>query len=217
MHDDPLFQYERELFEEGYLLVAGVDEAGRGPLAGPVVAGAVILPADFFLEGLNDSKKLTAKLRDEIFTRLVEDERVDYGAGVVESGRIDELNILGATFEAMRNALGQLRQRPDYVLVDGKMRIPDIQIIQRAIVGGDGLSASIAAASIIAKVTRDRMMEDFHLQYPEYGFDRHKGYGTRQHMEMLQAHGPCPIHRKSFAPCRGDQTRISHGERQIVR
>jgi ribonuclease HII len=208
MHDDPLFQYERELFGQGHTLIAGVDEAGRGPLAGPVVAAAVILPVDFFCEDLNDSKKLTASLRDEIFTRLVEDEEVDYGVGVVGSVQIDELNILGATFEAMRNALGQLTQNPEYVLVDGKMRIPGVEIRQRAIVRGDSLSGSIAAGSIIAKVTRDRMMEDFHQQYPEYGFDKHKGYGTRRHMEMLETHGTCPIHRKSFAPCRGNQKEL---------
>lgn len=206
MDGDPLFKYESELFKQGHALVAGVDEAGRGPLAGPVVAGAVILPADFFCEGLNDSKKLTAALRDKIFTRLVDDDRVDYGVGIVGSGQIDQLNILGATFEAMRNALSQLKQNPEYVLVDGKMQIPDVEIRQRAIVGGDGLSGSIAAASIIAKVTRDRMMQDFHRQYPEYGFDRHKGYGTRQHMAMLETHGTCPIHRKSFAPCRGKRS-----------
>lgn len=203
MHDDPLFQYERELLEQGHMLIAGVDEAGRGPLAGPVVAAAVILPSDFFCKDLNDSKKLTASLREKIFTKIVDDDRVDYGVGIIDSEKIDKLNILQATFEAMRTALSQLTQIPEYVLVDGKMQIPDIETVQRAIVRGDSLSGSIAAASIIAKVTRDSMMHDFHQQYPKYGFNKHKGYGTRQHMEMLAIHGTCPIHRKSFAPCKG--------------
>jgi len=208
MQDNPLFEYERELSVKGYRVIAGVDEAGRGPLAGPVVAAAVILAPDFYCQELNDSKTLSASQREAIFSRLVEDRRVNHGTGIADSDRIDKLNILGATFEAMREALAQLAQTPELILVDGSMRIPGLHVDQRAIIKGDSLSATIAAASIIAKVTRDRLMHDYHRQFPEYGFDSHKGYATRQHMEMLEEHGPCPIHRRSFAPCRGQEKEL---------
>lgn len=193
--------FERFVREQGFRKIAGVDEAGRGPLAGPVVAAACILPDGVFFERLNDSKQLTAKQRDELFAQMLQTQGLCYGLGIVDAGKIDEINILQATFLAMQHAVAALPQKPDYLLVDGN-RSPRFSIPSEAIIEGDARSVSIAAASILAKVTRDRLMEKYDTQYPQYGFSKHKGYGTAQHMAALTAHGACPIHRKSFAPVR---------------
>ena len=177
-------------------LAAGIDEAGRGPLAGPVAAGAVILPADHDLLYLNDSKKLSAKKRDMLFDQIKE-EAIAWAVGLVEPARIDEINILQATYEAMRLAIRQLGTAPT-VLVNDAVTIPGVGIPQIPVIKGDAKCISIAAASILAKVTRDRIMEEMDERYPVYGFGKHKGYGTKEHMEAIRAYGPCPIHRRSF-------------------
>lgn len=176
--------------------ICGIDEAGRGPLAGPVAAGAVILPRDHDLLFLNDSKKLTPKKREMLFEQIME-EAVAWAVGLVEPARIDEINILQATYEAMRKAIGRLDRQPS-VLINDAVRIPDVQIPQIPVIKGDAKCISIAAASIMAKVTRDRIMIELDAQYPEYGFARHKGYGTREHIEAIRKYGPCPIHRRTF-------------------
>lgn len=191
--------FERALAEQGFAFIAGVDEAGRGPLAGPVVAAACVLYPCFFLPGLNDSKQLTAEKREELYRALTGDPRVIYGLGVVDVADIDRLNILQASLLAMQKALLVLPEKPDYVLVDGNA-LPKIDLPAKAIVDGDAKSVSIAAASILAKVTRDRMLEELDIQYPLYGFKKHKGYATVEHMRAIEEHGPCPIHRKSFEP-----------------
>lgn len=191
-----LKKYELAARQAGYMVIAGVDEAGRGPLAGPVVAAAVVLPLDVDFAGLDDSKKLTPKQRDSLYARLQE-ELIDMGVGIVDVEQIDALNIYRATLLAMADAVKGLLVPPDFVLVDG-FPVPDIPCPQRAISGGDGLSVSIAAASIIAKVTRDRIMEELDVKYPQYGFARHKGYGTAEHRKALQIYGPSPVHRRSF-------------------
>ena len=176
--------------------VAGIDEAGRGPLAGPVVAAAVILPKDIFLPFLNDSKKVTEKRRDGLFDQIKQ-EALAYGIGIASNALIDEINILQATYEAMREAISKLNKTPDILLVDA-VHIPDINIKQVGIVKGDAKSVNIAAASILAKVTRDRLMLEYDKIYPEYGFASNKGYGTAKHIEALKAYGACDIHRRSF-------------------
>lgn len=186
--------YERAYADRGRL--CGIDEAGRGPLAGPVVAGAVILPPDLVLWYLNDSKKVTPRRR-EILYEEIRREAVAFGIGVVSEQRIDEINILQATYEAMREAVAVLPETPDMLLVDA-VTIPGIAIPQTGIVKGDAKSVSIAAASILAKVTRDHMMEEYDRQYPEYGFAQHKGYGTAAHMAAIRKYGPCPLHRRTF-------------------
>ncbi len=178
------------------LLICGIDEAGRGPLAGPVVAGACILPADHDLLYLNDSKKLSAKKREELYD-VIAKEALSWSVGTIGPERIDEINILQATYEAMRTAIAGLGVQPD-ALINDAVTIPQVTIPQVPVVKGDAKCLSIAAASILAKVTRDRMMEDYDRQYPEYGFAGHKGYGTKAHIEALQTYGPCPIHRRSF-------------------
>ena len=185
-------------YEDQYpgAVVCGIDEAGRGPLAGPVVAGAVILPRDCQILYLNDSKKLSEKKRELLFDEI-QKKAVSYGIGIVGPGRIDEINILQATYEAMRLAIGQLKVRPEILLNDA-VTIPLMEISQVPIVKGDAKSVSIAAASILAKVTRDRMMVEYEQLFPEYGFGKHKGYGTAAHIQALKEHGPCPIHRRSF-------------------
>jgi ribonuclease HII len=180
-------------------VVAGVDEAGRGPLAGPVVAAAVILPEAFRLPGLTDSKQLSAAVRERLFLALRTDRAVTVGVGMAPAWEIDQVNILQATHRAMQRALGTLEWQPEHVLVDG-LPVPSLALPHTAIVRGDAQSLSIAAASVIAKVTRDRLMEGWHLRFPHYGFDRHRGYPTKEHLERLCAYGPCPIHRRSFAP-----------------
>lgn len=176
--------------------IAGIDEAGRGPLAGPVVAAAVILPKDIFLPFLNDSKKVTEKRRDVLFDEIKQNA-IAYGIGIASNTLIDEINILQATYEAMREAINALEKTPDVLLVDA-VHIPDINIKQVGIVKGDAKSVNIAAASILAKVTRDRLMAEYDKIYPEYGFASNKGYGTAMHIAALKEIGPCAIHRKSF-------------------
>ena len=182
----------------GYRFVAGIDEAGRGPLAGPVSAAAVILPEGLEVEGLNDSKKLTEKARERIFEVLMASSAIQWGHSYAEAVEIDEINILQATHAAMARAVGKIAQA-DYALIDGRP-VKDFPLPSEGIVKGDGKSLSIAAASVIAKVMRDRLMVEWDIQYPEYGFAKHKGYGTKGHLAALQAHGPCPLHRRSFAP-----------------
>ena len=178
-------------------IIAGVDEAGRGPLAGPVVAAAVILPKDHTIEGLIDSKKLSAKKREKLYNEIIKVS--DYGIGVISHRTIDKINILQATFKAMRSAILNLDQKPDKTLIDG-YGFPDQNIKNEGIIGGDNLIKSISAASIIAKVTRDRIMMNIDKIFPEYGFAQHKGYGTKMHMETLNVHKASPVHRKSFGP-----------------
>lgn len=191
-----LWLYEREAFDAGIKLVCGVDEAGRGPLAGPVCAAAVILPPGLEIPGLNDSKKLTDKKRRELYDIMIE-QAVSYGIAFASEQEIDEINILQATFLAMERAMQKLSPQPELALIDGN-RTKDFGLPVRTIVKGDSLSASIAAASILAKVTRDRLMEEYDAQYPQYGFAVHKGYGTKRHYETLREFGPSPIHRKTF-------------------
>ena len=191
-----LWEIEHACYEDGFACICGVDEAGRGPLAGPVCAAAVILPADLELPGLNDSKKLTDKKRRELYD-LITEQAVAYAIALVDEKTVDEINILQATFLAMQRAVSDLRTTPDIVLIDGN-RAPELSVPTKTIVKGDSLSASIAAASILAKVTRDRLMEELDEQYPEYGFAVHKGYGTKRHYEALRINGPSPIHRMSF-------------------
>lgn len=191
-----LWEIERSCFAGGFDLVCGIDEAGRGPLAGPVCAAAVILPRDVVIEGLNDSKKLSDAKRRSLFD-VITREAYAYGIAFASETEIDEVNILNATFLAMERAVAALGLHPDIALVDGNRRPPFGMPVQ-TIVGGDGLSASIAAASILAKVTRDRLMEALDSQYPQYGFAVHKGYGTKRHYAALNEFGPCPIHRRSF-------------------
>lgn len=195
---EKLLQIERGLYAEGYFRIAGVDEVGRGPLAGPVIAAACILPKSFDLPGLNDSKKLTEKKR-RVLSQSIQEQAVAFSLGSATTAEIDLHNILRATKLAMTRALDKMAIHPDYVLVDGRDRL-NIDIVHKAVIGGDGLSASIAAASILAKVARDELMCEMHEIYPEYCFDQHKGYGTRLHMEMIERFGPCPIHRQSFSP-----------------
>ena len=191
-----LWLYEREAFDAGIKLVCGVDEAGRGPLAGPVCAAAVMLPPGMEIPGLNDSKKLTDKKRRELYDIIIE-QAVSYGIAFASEQEIDEINILQATFLAMERAMQKLSPQPELALIDGN-RTKDFGLPVRTIVKGDSLSASIAAASILAKVTRDRLMEEYDAQYPQYGFAVHKGYGTKRHYETLREFGPSPIHRKTF-------------------
>ncbi|HEY2122997.1 MAG TPA: ribonuclease HII [Chthoniobacterales bacterium] len=192
--------FEKHLWSKGTTLVAGIDEAGRGPLAGPVVAAAAILPINFSLPGLNDSKQLSEKVREAFFEALATPGTlVCYAIGVADPAEIDRLNILRATILAMQRAVTALSTQPEHLLIDG-LPVSGFSQSQTAIVGGDAKSMSIAAASVIAKVTRDRMMANWHCVYPNYKFDQNKGYGTPAHLESLQTHGPCPIHRRSFEP-----------------
>ena len=186
-------------YEEQYKdcqAICGIDEAGRGPLAGPVVAGAVILPKDCRILYINDSKKLSEKRRNELFD-IIKEEAVTYGIGIIDAARIDEINILQATYEAMRSAINNLNPSPDILLNDA-VTIPKVDIKQVPIIKGDAKSISIAAASVLAKVTRDRIMEEYDKKYPEYGFAKHKGYGTKQHIQALEQFGASPIHRRTF-------------------
>lgn len=191
-----MWEIEHRYMDQGLNLICGVDEAGRGPLAGPVCAAAVILPADIEIPGLNDSKKLTDKRRRELYP-VIKECAIAYGIAFADENEIDEINILQATFRAMERAVAQLATRPDFVLVDGN-KLPQLDIPGEAIVQGDSRSASIAAASILAKVTRDDVMLQLAQTYPQYGFDIHKGYGTKAHYEALRSHGACPAHRTSF-------------------
>lgn len=188
-------EFERKYGDE-FSCICGIDEAGRGPLAGPVVAGAVVLPKDCEILYLNDSKKLSAKRREELFDEIKE-KAVSYGIGMSSSVRIDEINILQATYEAMVHAVEDLGVVPDLLLNDA-VTIPQLPIRQVGIIKGDAKSVSIAAASIMAKVTRDRLMTEYAELYPNYGFEKHKGYGSAAHIEAIKKFGPCPIHRNSF-------------------
>ena len=212
------FQLERQLWVQGLTRVAGVDEAGCGPLAGPVVAGAAILPVKWGdsglpkpLRGLTDSKLLTALQRERYFAYLTACPEVQFAVAEVDAGQIDVLNIFHAAHHAMNLALAQLNPPPEHVLVDGR-RVKTMTLPQTAIVKGDLKSYSIAAASVLAKVTRDRLMVEFHRQWPMYGFADHKGYATAQHLAAITAHGPCPIHRRSFAPFKPAQIEFSEWE-----
>lgn len=189
--------YENDALSKGYDVVCGVDEAGRGPLAGPVVAAAVILPKGHIIEGVNDSKKLSEKKRDFLYDKIIE-ECISYSVGTASEKEIDEINILQATFLAMRRAVEGLEIKPQLALVDGNQVPPLNDVDVETVVKGDAKSASIAAASIIAKVTRDRYMIEMAEKYPQYHFEKHKGYGTKLHYEMIDEYGICDIHRKSF-------------------
>ena len=193
------FRYEKKLRAIGVARIAGIDEAGRGALAGPVVAAAVVLPENFRHRRLNDSKQLAPELRERIYSELVSDLQVRWTVGIVDSVEIDRINILRASHRAMRLAIEALIEPPDHVLIDGLPVIP-FPLPQTAIIEGDCISLSIAAASVIAKVTRDRMMRDFCAHFPQYCFGQHKGYGTELHLLKLHEFGPCPIHRRSFEP-----------------
>jgi ribonuclease HII len=193
------FRYEKRLRALGIVRIAGIDEAGRGALAGPVVAAAVILPEKFRHRKLKDSKQLLPELRQKIYDELVARDDMFWGVGVVDSLEIDAINILRATHKAMRLALDALAAAPEHVLIDGLPVIP-FPLPQTAIIDGDCMSLSIAAASVIAKVTRDRLMREFCARFPQYCFSQHKGYGTELHLVKLHEHGPCPIHRRSFEP-----------------
>jgi ribonuclease HII len=188
--------YEQSLQQKGFQYVAGIDEAGRGPLAGPVVAAAVIFPPNVSIEGIDDSKKLSQDKRERMFG-LIREQALSVGTGIVPHNVIDEINILEATMRAMEEAVSHLSPLPGHLLIDGN-RYQDAKIPFTTIIGGDGKCFSIAAASIIAKVTRDRLMMEYHDRYPQYGFAKHKGYGTREHIEAIRKFGPCAIHRKSF-------------------
>jgi ribonuclease HII len=194
--------WENQLKGKGFVCIAGVDEAGRGPLAGPVVAAACFLPEGALFEHLNDSKKLTPIQRERLYSEICSFPSLDWGVGVVDAQTIDQINILQATFLAMKKAVSYLKTLPDYLLIDGS-QVPHFQIPAQGIIKGDSLSCSIAAASVLAKVTRDRMMEEFDLRWPGYGFKKHKGYGTKEHLAHLREMGPSPIHRLTFEPLKG--------------
>ncbi len=194
---DPLF-FERSLLESGYTCIAGLDEAGRGPLAGPVVAAAVVLPQGLLIPGVTDSKQVSERNREKLF-EVIRTQSVCYGVGIADQQTIDEVNILQATIIAMERALQAIDPQPDYLLLDA-IFLPRVPLPQKPLIKGDCRSHSIAAASILAKVTRDRMMLELHEKYPHYHFKKHKGYGTKEHLQLLREHGPCDAHRKTFAP-----------------
>jgi ribonuclease HII len=208
------FEFERALWRQNLTRVAGVDEAGRGPLAGPVIAAAAILPPRWGesdlpheLEGLNDSKQLTGTQRERFFAFLISCGEVEFSIAQIDAAQIDEINILQATHRAMNDALAKLKLPPQHALVDGRT-VKTMRVPQTAIVKGDARSYSIAAASVLAKVMRDRLMLEFHTQFPEYGFAKHKGYGTAKHLAAIAEHGACPIHRKSFAPIKQPEPKL---------
>lgn len=192
-----LSEYEKNLYLKGYKNIAGIDEAGRGPLAGPVVAAAVILPRGCMLEGVNDSKKVSEKKREKLYDDII-NAAIAWGVGIIDNNVIDEINILNATRKAMHIAIDKLKTKPDYILIDAEKKVDTNNIPYLPIIKGDSLSISIAAASIIAKVTRDRIMREYDKVFPVYGFEKHKGYGTKAHVEAIRANGLCTIHRKSF-------------------
>ena len=192
-----LKQTDEMYYQKGFKYICGIDEAGRGPLAGPVVVTSVIMPQDSMIEGINDSKKISEKKREMLYDLILE-EAISYGIGIIDQNRIDEINILNATKEGLTNSLKELKIKPDIILVDALERIDTLGIPYDSIIKGDAKSYSIAAASIIAKVTRDRIMKQWDEIYPEYGFEKHKGYGTAAHISVIKEKGLCPIHRKTF-------------------
>lgn len=196
---DKLVIYEQGARSLGFSSIAGIDEAGRGPLAGPVYAAACIIPDGIFFRGIDDSKKLTPEERSVLYDALTTHPDITFAVGFITCEEIDRLNIFQATILAMLQAVAGLQKTPDYLLVDG-LHLPHATIPCRKIIKGDSLSQSIAAASILAKVTRDRVMEEYGLQWPQYGFGQHKGYATEQHLEAIRVHGPCPIHRMTYEP-----------------
>jgi ribonuclease HII len=203
--NNPSLTLERKLWKEGYRIVGGIDEVGRGPLAGPVVAACVVFPQTVNgkrltvdrLAGVNDSKKLTPATREELFDLILENA-LEIGVGIVKEKIIDKINILNASLTAMWKAVNKLKNKPDFILVDGNQKIPQLSLPQMPVIKGDSLSLSIAAASIVAKVSRDRIMLKYHQEYPEFCFAENKGYSTKAHIDALKAFGPCKIHRKSF-------------------
>ncbi|RMG73630.1 MAG: ribonuclease HII [Nitrospirae bacterium] len=194
---EDLFNFDEQLRKKEGAVIAGIDEAGRGPLAGPVVASAVVLPEGTFIEGLRDSKRLNPRQREVLYERIKK-TALSIGTGIVEPADIDRINIYQATIKAMLKAIKELELTPDLLVIDA-MRLP-VDIKQIVLKKAEDISASVAAASVIAKVTRDRIMQECHKRYPAYGFDRHKGYATREHLEALKRLGPCPVHRRSFSP-----------------
>ena len=192
-----LKEFEHNLYKTGLKYIAGIDEAGRGPLAGPVVVGIAIMKPDSFIEGINDSKKISEKKREKLYEQITE-EAIDWAVGIVDQNEIDEINILNATKKALHMAISNLKVKPDRILVDALEHIDTCGVPYTSIIKGDAKVYSISAASIIAKVTRDRMMQEYDEIYPEYGFAGHKGYGTAKHIQAIKEHGPCPIHRKTF-------------------
>lgn len=192
-----LKEEENKLYDQGIEYICGIDEAGRGPLAGPVVVGAVIMPKDSFIEGVNDSKKISEKKREKIFEQIKE-EAIAYSVGIVDKDTIDEINILNATKLGVKIALEGLKQKPDVIMVDALTGLETNGIPYISVIKGDAKNYSIAAASIIAKVTRDKIMEEWDSVYPAYGFARHKGYGTAEHIRVIKEQGPCTIHRRTF-------------------
>ena len=192
-----LKKIDNTYYEKGFKYICGIDEAGRGPLAGPVVVASVIMPKDSMIEGINDSKKVSEKKREQLYDLILENA-ISYGVGIIDQNRIDEINILNATKEGLTNSLKELKVKPDIILVDALNKINTLGIPYESIIKGDAKSYSIAAASIIAKVTRDRIMRQWDEIYPEYGFEKHKGYGTAYHINVIKEKGLCPIHRRSF-------------------
>ena len=192
-----LKKIEEEMHEAGIEVICGIDEAGRGPLAGPVVVASVIMPEDSMIEGVNDSKKISEKKREKLYDQILE-EAISYGVGIIGQDEIDEINILNATKKGLTLSLKELTVRPDLIMVDALTHIDTMGIPYESIIKGDAKCYSIAAASIIAKVTRDRIMREWDKVYPEYGFEQHKGYGTAKHIAAIKAYGLCPIHRRSF-------------------
>jgi ribonuclease HII len=193
---DDLYRYDESLRKKGYLRIAGIDEAGRGPLAGPVVAAAVVFSRSITIKGLRDSKKVPEKERETLYPEILHFSE-DIGIGIVGHEEIDRLNILRATRLAMQYAVKDLSKPPDILVIDA-LSLPSISIRQLSIIKGESISASIAAASIVAKFVRDKIMMEYHQQYPQYNFEKHKGYSTKEHLDMIRLYGPCPIHRKSF-------------------
>ena len=192
-----LKQYENDLRNKGYKYICGIDEAGRGPLAGPVVVASVIMPENSMIEGVNDSKKVSEKKREKLYDLILE-ESISYGVGIIGQDEIDEINILNATKKGLTMSLQELTQKPDLIIVDALTHIDTLGIPYESIIKGDAKCYSISAASIIAKVTRDRIMREWDKVYPQYGFAQHKGYGTSAHINAIKEFGPCPLHRKSF-------------------
>ncbi|MBM3193012.1 MAG: ribonuclease HII [Chlamydiae bacterium] len=194
-------EFEKEAISKGFSYPVGIDEAGRGPLAGPVIAAAIYIPPHLEIEGIKDSKELSPKKRRKVYEILLQSKEIDYGIGVSSPQEIDRINILQATFEAMKEAVAKLQVKPDFLLIDGNMG-PLVEMKKQLVVQGDKKVRSIAAASILAKEYRDELMAELHLLYPEYNFLKHKGYPTEEHMNALRKYGPSPIHRRSFAPVR---------------